>query len=145
MIGFGESIGLFYKNYVNFEGRATRAEYWWPTLMQVIIYTGLLIAFVAFVGMDETETDDDFGTGALIILGLGALFYLVNFLPGITVKARRFHDLGQTGWLVLVFWAVNLILPFVEVARMIWFAFQGEQGSNQYGPDPHGYSADIFE
>ena len=106
MIGFGESIGLFYKNYVNFEGRATRAEYWWPTLMQAIIYTLLLIAFIAFVSMKNIESDDEFGTGALIILGIGALFYLVNILPSITVKARRFHDLGQTGWLVLVFWAV---------------------------------------
>ena len=144
MIGFGESIGLFYKNYVNFEGRATRAEYWWPTLMQAIIYTLLLIAFIAFVSMKNIESDDEFGTGALIILGIGALFYLVNLIPGIAVKVRRFHDLGQTGWLVLVFWAVNLIVPFAEFGRMIWFAFEGEQGSNQYGPDPLANDADIF-
>ena len=72
------------------------------------------------------------------------LFYLVNLIPGIAVKVRRFHDLGQTGWLVLVFWAVNLIVPFAEFGRMIWFAFQGEQGSNQYGPDPLANDADIF-
>ena len=144
MIGFGDSIRLFYKNYVNFEGRATRAEYWWPTLMQVVIYTVLLIVFIAYVGVSEAEVDEDFGTEAIVVFGIGVLFYLVNLLPGIAVKVRRFHDLGQTGWLVLVFWAVNLFVPFVEFGRMIWFAFQGEQGSNQYGPDPLVNDADIF-
>ena len=144
MIGFGDSIRLFYKNYVNFEGRATRAEYWWPTLMQVVIYTVLLIVFIAYVGVSEAEVDEDFGTEAIVVFGIGVLFYLVNLIPGIAVKVRRFHDLGQTGWLVLVFWAVNLIVPFAEFGRMIWFAFQGEQGSNQYGPDPLVNDADIF-
>ena len=145
MIGLGDSIRLFYRNYVNFEGRATRAEYWWPTLMQVVIYMVLLFVFVAYVGASEAEVDEDIGTEAIVVFGIGVLFYLVNLIPGIAVKVRRFHDLGQTGWLVLVFWAVNLIVPFAEFGRMIWFAFQGEQGSNQYGPDPHGYNADIFE
>ena len=145
MIGLGDSIRLFYRNYVNFEGRATRAEYWWPTLMQVVIYMVLLFVFIAYVGASEAEVDEDIGTEAIVVFGIGVLFYLVNLIPGIAVKVRRFHDLGQTGWLVLVFWAVNLIVPFAEFGRMIWFAFQGEQGSNQYGPDPHGYNADIFE
>lgn len=144
MIGLGESIRLFYKNYVNFEGRATRAEYWWPTLMQVIIYTGLCIIFVAMVVSGDWESNEGVETGGLIILIIGALFYLINLLPGIAVKVRRFHDLDQTGWLVLVFWAVNIFVPLAEIARMIWFAFPGEQRSNQYGPDPYGYDADIF-
>ena len=92
MIGFGDSIRLFYKNYVNFEGRATRAEYWWPTLMQVVIYTVLLIVFIAYVGVSEAEVDEDFGTEAIVVFGIGVLFYLVNLLPGIAVKVRRFHD-----------------------------------------------------
>lgn len=144
MIGLGDSIRLFYRNYVNFEGRATRAEYWWPTLMQVVIYMVLLFVFVAYVGASEAEVDEDIGTEAIVVFGIGVLFYLVNLIPGIAVKVRRFHDLGQTGWLVLVFWAVNLIVPFAEFGRMIWFAFQGEQGSNQYGPDPLANDADIF-
>ena len=144
MIGLGDSIRLFYRNYVNFEGRATRAEYWWPTLMQVVIYMVLLFVFIAYVGASEAEVDEDIGTEAIVVFGIGVLFYLVNLIPGIAVKVRRFHDLGQTGWLVLVFWAVNLIVPFAEFGRMIWFAFQGEQGSNQYGPDPLANDADIF-
>jgi uncharacterized membrane protein YhaH (DUF805 family) len=144
MIGFGEAIRLFYTNYVNFEGRATRAEYWWPTLMQVIVYVVLFILLFAVVGTADLESDDDLGSGFVIILLIMILFALINFLPGIAVKVRRFHDLDQTGWLVLVFWAVNLFVPLVEFARMIWFAMPGTVGANQYGPDPQGYDTDIF-
>ena len=144
-MGFGEAIGLFYKNYVNFEGRASRAEYWWPTLMQVIIYTALIFPFFFAFGVEDLETTDGVEHGALIVLVIGVLFYLVNFLPGLSIKVRRFHDLEQTGWLVLVFWAVNIFVPLAEFARMIWFAFPGTNGSNHYGPDPYGYDAEIFE
>ncbi|MEP3655501.1 MAG: DUF805 domain-containing protein [Litorimonas sp.] len=144
MIGFGEAIGLFYKNYVNFEGRASRAEYWWPTLMQIIVYVALFIAFALVVGFDEYEASGGNEAAALALMGAGFLFALVNLLPGIAVKVRRFHDLDQTGWLVLVFWGANIFIPLVEFARMIWFAFPGTDGPNQYGPDPYGYDADIF-
>lgn len=145
MISFGSAIGLFYKNYVNFKGRATRAEYWWPTLMQTVVYIVLIVAFFTAFESDKMETTDGVETGSFIVFIIGLIFYLVNFLPGLTVKVRRFHDLNQTGWLVLVFWAANFVVPLVEFARMIWFAFPGMAWSNQYGPDPHTNNADIFE
>lgn len=144
MIGFGEAIGLFYKNYANFEGRASRAEYWWPTLMQLIVYTALLIGFFLTIGVTEFQADRDLDGATIAIIGTGVLFALVNFLPGLAVKVRRFHDLDQTGWLVLVFWIVNIFIPVADFARLIWFALPGTQGSNQYGSDPYGYDGDIF-
>ncbi len=144
MMGFGTAISLFYKNYVNFEGRASRAEYWWPLLMQLIIYTALIIAFVTLSGTEEFAADGDVDSVSLAIIFAGILFWLVNLLPGISVKVRRFHDLDQTGWLVLVFWAVNIFVPLVEFGRMIWFAFPGTTGPNQYGPDPHEDHTEVF-
>lgn len=144
MIGFGESIGLFYKNYVNFNGRATRAEYWWPTLMQVIVYVVLIVAFFFIFEDPGFESSEGVETGALIVAIIGSLFFLVNLLPGISVKVRRFHDLNLTGWLVFVFLVVNIVFPIVEFGRMIWFAFLGTNGPNQYGPDPHRNDADVF-
>jgi len=144
MTSFGEAITLFYKNYVNFQGRASRAEYWWPTLMQVVIYTGLIIGFVSLVGSENYEASGDINNSAMIILITGVLFALVNFLPGLSLKVRRFHDLDQTGWLVLVFWGVNLFFPLVEFGRMLWFAFPGTDGPNQYGSDPYWNDAEVF-
>jgi len=49
MTSFGEAVGLFYRNYVNFEGRASRSEHWWPFLMQFIVYIALFVALVVLV------------------------------------------------------------------------------------------------
>lgn len=144
MIGFAEAVSLFYRNYVNFEGRSSRAEYWWPVLMQVLVYSALLIGFLLFVGFDSYAGSSDEDTVGMAFFIAAALFALFNFLPSIAVKVRRFHDLDQTGWLVLVFWGANLFIPLVEFARMIWFAFPGTEGPNQYGPDPYRDNADIF-
>jgi len=143
MIGFGEAIALFYKNYVNFSGRASRAEYWWSALYQLIVYGALVIGFFIWVGIDNfSSPETDFAIGLLFILG--ALFWLVNFLPGIAIQVRRFHDLDQTGWLVLVFMIANAIITVTFFVQLIWFAMRGTEGSNKYGPNPYWREADIF-
>lgn len=144
MTSFGEAISLFYRNYVNFEGRASRSEYWWPFLMQVIVYTALIVAFILVVGFDVDERSSGADSAVLALMLAGGLFALVNFLPGIAVKVRRFHDLDQTGWLILVFAIANAIISITWVAQMIWYAMPGTAGPNQYGPDPFHDTAEIF-
>lgn len=143
MIGFGEAIALFYKNYVNFEGRSSRAEYWWTALYQIIVYSALAVAFFLLVGVENfSSPENDAIFGGIAIAAV--LFWLVNFLPGIAIQVRRFHDLDQTGWLVLVFFIVNAIISVSAFAQLIWFAVRGTDGPNKYGPDPYGYDADVF-
>ena len=47
MIGFGAAIQLGFKNYINFRGRATRAEYWWWFLFVFLggVVTGIIDSF----------------------------------------------------------------------------------------------------
>jgi len=137
MVGFGEAVGLFYKNYFNFNGRATRAEYWWPALMQLLIYSVLIIGFIVTAGLES-----DVWIGILVVIAL--IFAFGNLIPNYAVAARRFHDLDQTGWLVLVFVVVNGLIGLTWFAQMVWFAMPGTVGNNQYGPDPFGSKADIF-
>ena len=142
MIGFGDAVGRYYTNYFNFSGRASRAEYWWPVLMQVIIYIGLVIILV--MSISTNSASDDVGPVFWAVLIFMGLFWLVNIIPSYAVAARRFHDLDQTGWLVLVFVIANAIIGITAFAQIIWFAMPGTQGPNQYGPDPYGHDADIF-
>ena len=147
MIGFGEAISRFYKGYVQFDGRSSRAEYWWPFLMKFIVNIALIAALIAVVVSAEANSvsnSDDMIGGFLGILVAWFLFNLVNFLPSIALEVRRFHDLDQTGWLVLVFWLLNFFIGVTVFAQLIWFALRGTDGPNQYGPDPLGYDADLF-
>ena len=62
---------------------------------------------------------------------LYALYILFAFLPGLAVAVRRLHDLGKSGWMVLV--------SLIPIAGSIWliilFATEGDKGDNEYGPD----------
>ena len=144
MIGFGDAVGRYYKNYFKFSGRASRAEYWWPVLMQLIVYFALIVAFVMMAGFESGSGSGDMSGGAAALLIGGVLVLLLNVIPGYAVAARRFHDLDQTGWLVLVFVLANAIVGVSVFAQLIWFSLRGTDGPNQYGPDPYAYDADVF-
>ena len=66
------------------------------------------------------------GPNLALILAL-PVFYL-----NLTVGIQRLHDLGYTGWFVLLYPipGANFIL------MMILLCFKGNSGENQYGPDP---------
>lgn len=144
MTSFGETIGLFYRNYVNFEGRASRSEFWWPFLMQIIVYVALFVALAYVLGSNSNVETAEFTPAVMGLLMAIFLFGLVNFLPNISLQVRRFHDLDQTGWLVLVFTIANAVIGLTWFAQMIWYMVRGTYGPNKYGPDPVGYDADIF-
>ena len=101
--------------YAEFNGRARRAEYWYFTLFNFLILMGL-----AFVGM------------MLNMPRIGGLYYLAVLVPGIAVALRRLHDVGKSGW--------YLLLIFVPLIGAIWlivlFCTEGTRGMNEYGPDP---------
>jgi len=92
---------------------------------------------------------DDFylGPSGMIALFLMLCFALANFIPDIMLRIRRFHDLNQSGWLVLVFIVLG-VLPGIgtigDLANFIWFAVRGTNGPNKYGRDPLGDNTDVF-
>src|SRR5690242_4284737 len=96
------------RNYANFNGRARRSEYWYFVLFNIIFSFSL-----AIIGW---YTDFPF---------LRRLYSLVILLPGITVSVRRMHDVGKSGWFLLIP-IYNLVLACTE----------GMSGENKHGLDP---------
>ena len=111
--------------YANFEGRASRSEYWHFMLVyQLIIATILFICAAISCIIPVSGT-----TG--VALGLVVLFILsIGFIiPGIAVAVRRLHDVGWSGWFVLVGF-----IPFVGVPIMlILMALPGKSAANRFG------------
>jgi uncharacterized membrane protein YhaH (DUF805 family) len=97
-------------HYADFTGRARRAEYWYFMLFNVLL--SFVFGFVA---------------GMIKLPWLASIYTLAVLLPGIAVAVRRMHDVGKSGWFVLIP-IYNLILACTE----------GEKGPNQYGADPKG-------
>ena len=113
---YRQAIVTCFKKYAVFSGRARRSEFWY---FQLFCLLGNII-FSFWVSKSETTE----------ILGL--IFFLVTLLPTLAVTVRRLHDLGRSGWLILV-----ALIPFIGVLVVLFWATQeGNPDHNQYGPSP---------
>jgi uncharacterized membrane protein YhaH (DUF805 family) len=96
------------QNYATFSGRARRSEYWYFVLFNLIF--SIVLAIV----------------GAVIRFPLlSTLYSLAVLLPSIAVAVRRMHDVGKSGWFVLI-----------PIYNLILCCTNGDNGSNEYGEDP---------
>lgn len=119
-MGFQDAIKVCFAKYVDFNGRARRSEYWYFVLFNFIV--SLVAGFI---------------DGALGLGFLGLVAGLALLLPGIAVSIRRLHDIGKSGW-----WVLIALIPLVGWIILIVFACQaGTAGSNAYGEDPKAGSA----
>ena len=86
-IGFFEAIKKAFKNYINFNGRSRRSEYWWFFLFNSIIGTILLILALAF-GKETTKNGYNiFIEGNKFFVILIYIYCIAVFLPGLGLSA----------------------------------------------------------
>ncbi len=128
-------IAHCYKNYANFNGRATRTEFWLFYLFTnvvggILMVLGLIAAFT--LGIASIHTHDV--ANLLLMLACFApaiLFIIANFIPFYAVGSRRLHDAGFSGWLQLL-----IAIPLINIALIILWCVESQHAENQYGPDP---------
>lgn len=103
------------KKYATFSGRARRTEYWMFFLVNLIV--SMVLGFVDTVA----------GTAFI-----GVVYSLAVLLPSLAVGVRRLHDIGRSGW-----WLLILLVPVIGVIVLLVFAVRdGDAGANAYGPNP---------
>ena len=111
-----------YRKYATFTGRARRAEYWWYTLFNVIIYAALITVGILIGSSDGSAT---------VVGVLVGVYLLAVLLPTLAVTTRRLHDSGLSGW-----WQLIGFIPLGGFVVLIMTLLNGNPGTNQYGPDP---------
>ncbi len=104
-----ESVRTCFTKFADFTGRASRPEYWWFVLVYVI---------AVFVG-------------ALIHRFVQGLVVLVFIVPLIAVGARRLHDIGKTGWLLLLG-----LIPLANFVLLYFTVQPSQPEANQWGSPP---------
>ncbi len=89
---FVESIRTCLTKYVDFNGTASRSEFWWFVLFVFLVCVALNIVSPL----------------------VGGLFGLAMLLPELAAGARRLHDTGKSGWLQLL-----LLIPLIGLIILI--------------------------
>lgn len=115
MEGINWFIDPIKNHYFDFEGRASRQQFWMFTL------STWLFAVALFLIEKVLHTEM-----------LNNLFGLLTFIPATAIGARRLHDIGRSGW-----WQLILLVPVIGLILLIvWEVGEGDVGANAYGQDP---------
>ncbi len=85
---------MVWKRYAEFSGRSRRKELWMFALFNTIICTVLYVG-----GMMMAMRGSSLGTIFFALYGIYALAVLV---PSLAVEVRRLHDIGKSGWWLLI-------------------------------------------
>jgi len=102
------------KDYAVFTGRSRRKEYWMFALFNAIVGYVLLRA--------------DAATGMFTSTGHGYLnsaYSLAVLIPALAVAVRRMHDVGKSGWYILI-----------PIYNFVLLCTDGDSGDNEYGSNP---------
>lgn len=162
-ISFGQAIVSACRKWRVPAGRASRAEYWWFALFQILVafsavmIGGLIAGAIGFENIFEEFSTNIFNPVVLLGLAVVALVYLWFYVAYVSVSARRLHDLGLSAKpLVIVvvldgFDLVYSVSPEIlgQLGEILsWTAIgatfivmvlalrRGNQGPNRFGPDP---------
>ncbi len=102
---------MAFKKYAEFSGRSRRKEYWMFFLFNILVSYGITILA---------------GVANIPEIGfLSGLYSLATFIPSLAVGVRRMHDVGKSGWFLLI-----------PIYSFILLCTNGDVGENKYGPDP---------
>ena len=124
MMSFTDAVqNVLMNNYANWDGRASRSEYWWFFLFVFILQLIALPIDIIVLGYDIMDP------GAIQIVGVIA--GIAFFFPSLCVGIRRLHDLGKSGWWNLLVFTIIGIIPL-----LIFMVMEGEEQPNQYGNVP---------
>ena len=117
------------KQYADFGGRARRKEYWMFVLFNVIF------AIVA-MGLDNLL---GITFGEIPYGPIYAIYGLAVFIPGLAVVVRRLHDIGKSGW-----WILITLIPLIGgIWMLVLLVTDSESGTNKWGPNPKTNAEEI--
>lgn len=135
-MGFADAVRTCLRKYADFNGRASRTEFWWFFLFTVLV-TLLLTVPLYIASFVVSLMGDSSAVGlvfAIIITGWSVLVAGVSvalLIPLLAVGSRRLHDYGQPAW-----WLLLYLVPCGNIALLVFWALDGTPGDNQYGPRP---------
>ncbi|GEE01181.1 hypothetical protein nbrc107696_16270 [Gordonia spumicola] len=91
-IPFQDAVRRVFQKFARFDGRASRGEYWWWALANVVVV--VVLEAIAMAGRGGA-------LGFLISIVL-PVYGLAVLVPSLAVAVRRLHDAGYSGLMILI-------------------------------------------
>jgi len=138
---FVESVKTCFKKYTEFNGRATRSEYWFFFLFSALVGFSLGVLDAAIFPNNTSGV-------------LSLIFGIITFIPYIAVGCRRLHDINRSGWWIAlpyglsffaaILTAISETLLFLGliaaggsfILLIVWLATEGQKIKNRFGAKP---------
>ena len=135
-MNFTQSISHCFSNYFNFNGRASRSEFWFFYLFVLI---GYIICFTLIMAV------------SFKLFWLMGAFMIGMILPSLGVSVRRLHDVNKSGWFLLLPVTFNILgrlfersigdisLVFtiislgISIYLLVLYCTDGEKKNNRFG------------
>ena len=104
-MNFIDAIKICFTKYADFNGCASRSEFWWWFLFTLV--ASLALQAVSY--------------------NLSGAFTIATFLPSVAVGTRRLHDTDRSGW-----WQLLYFLPVIGwIVLIVFWAESGQP--NRFG------------
>jgi uncharacterized membrane protein YhaH (DUF805 family) len=119
-MGFDDAVLKCLSKYASCHGRARLSEFWW---FMTVYFSVPLLTMMALPLSAELAT-------------VGVLVTLLLTPPAVAVTVRRLHDVGRTGWMLV------LLIPVAgQILMLAWLARPGVRRLNRFGPEPEEAAA----
>jgi uncharacterized membrane protein YhaH (DUF805 family) len=101
---FIDAVKICFVKYANFDGCASRPEFWWWFVFTLVVTAAL----------------------RCVSYNVSGVFSIATFLPSLAVAARRLHDTDRSGW-----WQLLYFVPVIGWVVLIIFCAEPGQ-PNRY-------------
>lgn len=127
--GFVESLSRFWGNYFNFSGRATRTEFWFAILFNVLVSISIIYLSFILLSVSTNRYDEPSEIALTLTYALSGGWGAITFCPFLSLYTRRLHDTNRSGWML---WWTLLIIPTFYLICVIAFC-DSSRGRNKFG------------
>ena len=134
-------IDVFTSRYIDFSGRASRGEFWYFTLFNLIIS---ILAYILDMNLGTTHSYEatvhimamdgsmQLSTVTQTIGYISSGYGLIALIPSIAIGFRRLHDVNKSAW-----WFLIALIPLIGFFIIIYFYIKrGDEEENKFGPEP---------
>ena len=140
------SLKICFKKYIDFKGRASRSEFWYFLLFLVLSFFSMLLIsnYWNNSNLFYELSDVLYSTIDYLIDGIFYGLLIICLMPLVSVTIRRTHDIGLSGFVILIFvfgFFIAFILKNEIIVRIVFivlgvFLMKKSAGKNQFGPVP---------